>query len=172
MLLSLFPQSGFTFGRLPLDSGLEITFSVIPFLDLCCPAGHLPGVSDPRVHPAAPASGHGDGDHRTPGVQQDHVHAGAECEWGPCSRPSHLPPGPASHSAEITSLRVLGHLMSELPRFSMCPLAWGPSHCLPGCSAELGLQGPVWLWAFVSGGQGEQGVQSEEGMCAQPSVTH
>lgn len=39
--------------------------------------------------------------------------------------------------------------------------------CLPGCSAELGLQGPVWLWAFVSGGQGEQGVQSEEGMCAQ-----
>ena len=44
--------------------------------------------------------------------------------------------------------------------------------CLPGCSAELGLQGPVWLWAFVSGGQGDQGVQSEGGMCAQPSVTH
>ena len=38
--------------------------------------------------------------------------------------------------------------------------------CLPGCSAELGLQGPVWLWAFVSGGQGDQGVQSGGDVCS------
>ena len=94
LLLSLFPQSSFTLESLPLDSGLEVNFSVVPFPDLRCPAGHLPGVSDPRVHPAASAPGHGDGDHRASGVQQDHVHAGAECEWGPCLQTLPLTPRP------------------------------------------------------------------------------
>ena len=95
----------------------------------------------------------------------------------PASRPSRSPPGHACHCAENTGLCVLGRLLSVLPGFPVCPLAWGRGPGAQGTylpSAALsGLQDPVWLWAFVDRGQrGAGGGIRGEDVCSSAAQCH
>lgn len=125
LLLSLFPRSGFTLGRLPLDSGLEVNFSV----SLSQIYAAQPDISRafqtrefiplPRLLAMVMVT-------TAPLVCNKIMFTQAlNVSGDPASRPSRSPPGHAGHSAENTGLCVLGLLLSALPRFSMCPLAWG-----------------------------------------------
>lgn len=77
-------QALYLTSEVPIASGWNLTSGTSSFsfllllIDLRGPAGHFPGVSDPRVHPSASAPGDGDGDHCAASVQQDHVHPSIE----------------------------------------------------------------------------------------------